>query len=71
MVWLHLQANLTLLIDPYYMLGMCKQDNMSHTHLLYDCFCDYFLGNIIKIFLEYYWKIFEKIFIIFFKILFK
>jgi hypothetical protein len=23
MVCLHLQANLTLLVDPYYMLGMC------------------------------------------------
>jgi hypothetical protein len=33
-------------------MGGCKQDNMSHTRLLFDYFCDCFLRNISKIFLK-------------------
>jgi hypothetical protein len=34
----------------------CKRDNMNHTRLFYDCFCDFFLGNIHGIFLKNLWK---------------
>jgi hypothetical protein len=33
---------------------------MSHTHMLFDYFCDCFLGNIPKIFLKYSSKILLK-----------
>ncbi len=39
-----------------------KWDDMSHTHLLFHYFCDYFLGNSLGIFLEYSWNILEKVF---------
>jgi hypothetical protein len=38
----------------------CKQDNMNHTHVFFYYFCDCFLGNIPRIFLEYSWKSFQK-----------
>jgi hypothetical protein len=31
----------------------CKQDNISQTPLFFECFCDCFLRNILRIFLEY------------------
>jgi hypothetical protein len=31
-------------------IGGCKWDNMNHTHLLFDCFCDCFWGNILRIY---------------------
>jgi hypothetical protein len=40
----------------------CKWDNMSHTCLLFDYFCDCFLKNILKIVLEYSWKKFQIFF---------
>jgi len=36
----------------------CKRDNTIHTCLFFYYFCDYFWGNIPKIFLEYSWKSF-------------
>jgi hypothetical protein len=38
----------------------CKRDNINHTYLLHDYFCDYFLGIIPRIFLKYYWKSLQK-----------
>ncbi len=48
--------------EVIYLAQRCKWDNTSHIHLLYDSFCEYFGGNNSKIFLVYFWKVFEKIF---------
>jgi len=33
-------------------LTRCKRNNMNHIHLLFNCFCDYFVRNILGIFLK-------------------
>jgi len=45
----------------------CKHDNMSHTSLFFYYFCDYFWGNIFRIFFEYSWKNLPKNLLIFLK----
>jgi hypothetical protein len=51
-IWLlwTFDATHNLWIFQWLFLLKCKRDNMSHTHLLYNCFCDYFLKNTLKIF---------------------
>ncbi len=53
------------LIPMHYMahqtnLARCQWNNMNHTCLLFDCFCDCFVGNILRIFLEFVWKNLQK-----------
>jgi hypothetical protein len=43
---------LSIEVAATYINSGCKQANMSHTYLLYDYFCDCFLGNILGIFLK-------------------
>jgi hypothetical protein len=40
-----------VIYDSHY--DRCKWDNMSHTHLLFYCFCNYLLGNSFEKLLKY------------------
>jgi hypothetical protein len=55
-------CNLHINIHGSYTINFvgCKQDNTSHAHLLFDCFCNCFWRNIPRLFLEYSWKSLQK-----------
>jgi hypothetical protein len=65
MVWFHLQANLTLLTDRYYMLGRCKRDNTGTPAYFMITFVTIFWETLLKYFWNIFEKKFEKKFIIF------